>query len=73
MAPLNNTVLLLGETSFTPLPLDEAMAQHIRKVIEFTKGRINGKEGAAELLGINPSTLRSRMEKLGLKRTETIS
>jgi DNA-binding NtrC family response regulator len=26
------------------------------------------KKGAAEILGINPSTLRSRMEKLGIKR-----
>jgi len=29
---------------------------------------IHGKKGAAELLGINPSTLRSRMDKLGIKR-----
>ncbi len=56
--------------SLKPVSLDEAMAQHIRKVIEFTKGKINGKGGAAELLRINPSTLRSRMEKLGVNRTE---
>ena len=30
--------------------------------------RKHGKKGAAEILGINPSTLRSRMEKLGIKR-----
>lgn len=54
--------------SFIPVSLDEAMAQHIRKAIKFTKGRINGKGGAAELLRINPSTLRSRMEKLGVNR-----
>jgi formate hydrogenlyase transcriptional activator len=30
---------------------------------------IHGKKGAAEILGINPSTLRSRMEKLGIKKT----
>jgi len=51
-----------------PVSLDEAMAQHIRNVLEQTSGRINGKGGAADLLRINPSTLRSRMEKLGLDR-----
>lgn len=50
--------------------LDDAMAQHIRKAIDYTKGRINGKGGAADILGIHPSTLRSRMEKLGITRTE---
>lgn len=29
---------------------------------------IHGKKGAVELLGINPSTLRLRMEKLGIKK-----
>jgi len=60
----------VGREILKPVSLDEAMAQHIRKVIEFAKGRINGKGGAAELLRINPSTLRSRMEKLGVNRTE---
>jgi transcriptional regulator with GAF, ATPase, and Fis domain len=53
---------------FHPLKLDEAVERHIRNVLAHTKGRINGKNGAAELLGINPSTLRSRMKKLGLER-----
>ncbi|ACD95160.1 sigma-54 interaction domain-containing protein [Trichlorobacter lovleyi] len=53
-----------------PESLDEAMAHHIRKVITFTKGKINGTGGAAELLRINPSTLRSRMAKLGVNRKE---
>lgn len=56
--------------SLKPVSLDEAMAEHIRKVMEFTKGRINGKGGAAELLRINPSTLRSRMIKLRINRTD---
>lgn len=56
--------------SFQPLKLNEAMAQHIRKVIELTNGRINGRDGAAELLGVNPSTLKSRMEKLGVSRSD---
>jgi transcriptional regulator with GAF, ATPase, and Fis domain len=31
---------------------------------------IHGKKGAAEILGINPSTLRSRMDKLGIKKSQ---
>ena len=31
-----------------------------------TKGKIHGSGGAAELLGINPNTLRNRMNKLGI-------
>ena len=50
-----------------PLNLDEAMSLHIRKILEMTKGKIHGPGGAAELLGINPNTLRARMSKLGIK------
>jgi transcriptional regulator with GAF, ATPase, and Fis domain len=46
--------------------LDKKTADHIRKVLKITKGRIEGKEGAAKLLGINPGTLRGRMRKLGI-------
>jgi transcriptional regulator with GAF, ATPase, and Fis domain len=49
-----------------PLNLDEAMSLHISKVLTMTKGKIHGPGGAAELLGINPNTLRGRMSKLGL-------
>jgi transcriptional regulator with GAF, ATPase, and Fis domain len=53
-----------------PVKLAEAMALHIGKIIEHTNGRVNGPGGAAELLGINPSTLRSRMRKLGVSRSD---
>ena len=35
-----------------------------------TKGRIYGTGGAAELLGLKPSTLQSRMKKLGIARQD---
>jgi len=47
--------------------LDKITADHIRKVLKITEGRVEGKEGAAELLGINPGTLRGRMRKLGIQ------
>lgn len=46
--------------------LDESMAEHIRRAMRLTGGRIYGSGGAADLLGINPNTLRSRMRKLGI-------
>jgi len=49
-----------------PLTLDEAQRRHIRKVVEACGGRISGPGGAAERLGLKPTTLRSRMERLGL-------
>ena len=47
--------------------LDEITIQHIRKVLSTTNGKIHGEAGAADLLGINASTLRNRMNKLGIK------
>ena len=41
--------------------------EHILKILNETKGIISGPKGAAVLLSLNPSTLRSRMEKLGIK------
>jgi len=48
------------------LSLDEAMKAHILRVMEMAGGQIAGNRGAAELLKINPSTLRKRMRKLGI-------
>jgi transcriptional regulator with GAF, ATPase, and Fis domain len=47
--------------------LDGAMARHIRKALELCRGRISGPRGAARLLGVNPSTLRKRMGKFGIR------
>ena len=44
--------------------LDEAMRRHIEAALARTKGRIEGSQGAAALLKINPHTLRARMRKL---------
>ena len=45
--------------------LDVATANHIRRVLGHTGGKIHGPGGAGELLGVNPNTLRGRMRKLG--------
>jgi transcriptional regulator with GAF, ATPase, and Fis domain len=47
--------------------LDDAMRQHIESALRATHGRVEGRSGAAQLLAINPHTLRARMRKLGIK------
>jgi len=49
-------------------PLVEVERAHIRRALDATAGRIYGRGGAAEILGLKPSTLQSRMRKLGLPR-----
>jgi DNA-binding NtrC family response regulator len=46
--------------------LDQNEYSHICRVLQLTGGKIKGHDGAAELLGINYSTLYSRMRKLGI-------
>jgi transcriptional regulator of acetoin/glycerol metabolism len=48
--------------------LDEVERDHILAVCAACDWRINGTGNAAERLGINPNTLRSRMLKLGIVR-----
>jgi formate hydrogenlyase transcriptional activator len=50
------------------ITMREAEREHIGGVLAMTGWRIRGKGGAAELLDMRPSTLRSRMAKLGLRR-----
>lgn len=47
---------------------DEAERAYLVRVLRHTKGKIYGAGGAAEILGTKPSTLQSRMKKLGVER-----
>ncbi len=47
--------------------LEDVEREHIRAVLAQTGGAIAGPGGAAKILGMPPSTLRSRMERLGIK------
>ena len=57
MFPINN-----GDAS----GLDQAISQHIMQALETAGGRVGGEKGAAKLLKMNPSTLRTKMRKLGV-------
>jgi transcriptional regulator with GAF, ATPase, and Fis domain len=50
------------------LTLDEHEQMQIKRALEVAGGKLHGPGGAAEMLGINASTLRSRMEKHGMSR-----
>lgn len=52
------------------LSLDDVTRQHIRLVLNRVGGKIDGQGGAAEVLQLNPSTLRFRMKKLGIQRKQ---
>ncbi len=55
-----------GEADYRPLQMDEVERRHIMAVLQRTGWRIKGESGAARILGMNPSTLYSRMQKLGI-------
>jgi transcriptional regulator with GAF, ATPase, and Fis domain len=55
------------ETEETP-SLEDTERKHIVSVLERTGWRVAGKSGAAEILGLNRSTLLSKMKKLGIRR-----
>ncbi len=50
--------------------LEEVEKQHIIEALNTTGWRVSGKDGAAEILGINPKTLESRMQRLGIHRSK---
>jgi formate hydrogenlyase transcriptional activator len=48
--------------------LEDVERRHIETILAQANWMIEGERGAAKTLGLNPSTLRSRMQKLGIKR-----
>ncbi|MBW8885883.1 MAG: hypothetical protein JF612_14165 [Planctomycetia bacterium] len=56
-----------AEESRAVITLASAVKVHIERALAATRGKIEGRGGAAELLGINPHTLRARMRKLKIE------
>lgn len=57
------TILSTENTS-----LEQIEKEHILSIVEKCNWKINGENGAAEMLEMHPNTLRSRMKKLGISR-----
>jgi len=50
--------------------LEEMEKEYILRILDSTGWRIEGRRGAAKILGLNPSTLRTRMTKLGIQKVD---
>jgi transcriptional regulator with GAF, ATPase, and Fis domain len=55
-----------GEPAEELATLEEAERRHFRRVIAHARGRISGRGGVAEILGLSPSTATFKIRKLGL-------
>ena len=53
----------------SPRDLAAMEREHIVRVLRDTRWKIEGQKGAAKILNLHPSTLRSRIKKLGIKRS----
>jgi DNA-binding NtrC family response regulator len=60
-----------GSASTYRGPLEAVERDYIVRILESQGWRIEGDQGAADLLGLHPNTLRSRMRKHGIERPGT--
>lgn len=58
----------VAELSQSNKTLEEMEKEYITRILDNTGWRIEGHKGAAKILGLNPSTLRTRMAKLGIQK-----
>jgi transcriptional regulator with GAF, ATPase, and Fis domain len=63
---LNTSTTMPPVNNIEMSALDHVVSNHIRRTLDATGGQVDGKEGAAKLLKMNSSTLRSKMRKLGI-------
>jgi DNA-binding NtrC family response regulator len=71
-----NALLFSNASPSDPVPpkvpvharLEEMERAHITRVLDSTRWVIEGDRGAARILGLNPSTLRGRLRKLGIRK-----
>lgn len=64
----NATPAPAGKNEFIIRRMEENEKEYIVSMLQHCKGRVGGAHGAADLIGIPPSTLFSKMKKLGIKR-----
>ena len=63
---IHDTAMKTGNGSDSLMSYDELNRKHFQKVLEHTKGRINGENGAARILKLKPNNLRYKLKKLGI-------
>jgi transcriptional regulator with GAF, ATPase, and Fis domain len=65
---LNIVLPKVGEGQPLAVSLEEVERRHILRVLKQTNWQVKGTGGAAEILEVHPSTLHSKMQKLGIRR-----
>ncbi len=65
---LHSSQNLSAEQASSNTRIEDVERDHIIKVLNQTNWQVHGNNGAARILDINPSTLRTRMAKLGIKK-----
>ena len=71
MVPIKEAPRTKGEAEpefFTEAELQRRERNNLQTVLEKTGWKIKGENGAAELLGVKPTTLKARIKKMGLRR-----
>ena len=63
----------IKQTDISVDTIDVALVDCISAALSATRGRIYGEAGAAKLLGLKPSTLQSKMRKLGIERARFVA
>ena len=67
--PLTDRPAGAGPRNFlTEKEMKQQQAENLRRALEYAGWRISGEGGAAELLGLRPSTLTDRMRSFGLEK-----
>jgi formate hydrogenlyase transcriptional activator len=65
---MDNLVKPQKELTTASKTLEKVERDHIVRILEETRWKVSGKSGASEILDLNPSTLRARMRKLGIRK-----
>jgi transcriptional regulator with GAF, ATPase, and Fis domain len=72
--PGSPAISAVSEPSSTYFPpLEDALRTHILAALKKSGGKMYGANGAASLLGIKPTTLQSKMKKLGIRSSSSFS
>jgi formate hydrogenlyase transcriptional activator len=66
--PARTTVEDIARRKTAEQSIETVERTHMRAVLERARWRVEGDGGAAQVLGLKPSTLRARMRKLGIER-----
>jgi transcriptional regulator of acetoin/glycerol metabolism len=56
------------ENEFVVKTIEENERDHILNILKYCNGRVAGYKGAAQFLGIPPSTLSSKLKRLGIQK-----